>query len=140
MWIDKELEIQRWKDKCSRSDTDRQNERNEANNIISALEERIKTLEGTTRKERVWRIETESKLEGVVATRFAHSSSGKDEVFDQYHHMKNDTRGSFDEACVPEGDWNEHYSKKQKKYNLHLALGVATFVLTCTAVSTHDSL
>ncbi|KAJ8680094.1 hypothetical protein QAD02_015881 [Eretmocerus hayati] len=66
MRIDRELdklEIQRWKDQSSKSDTDRQNEKNEYNNIIAGLEKRIQTMEEIVRRERVWRTETENKLE-----------------------------------------------------------------------------
>lgn len=47
-----------------------------------------------------------------------------------YHDTGNFKPASMNELPVPCGSWQEHYNKKQAKYNVHLLAGVAFAVLT----------
>lgn len=41
----------------------------------------------------------------------------------------------MNEMPVPAGSWAEHYNANQKKYNMHLFLGVTIFAASIYAVS-----
>lgn len=42
---------------------------------------------------------------------------------------------TLNEMPVPAGSWAEHFNANQRKYNMHLALGIAAFAATIYAVS-----
>ncbi len=56
------------------------------------------------------------------------------------HHESNFKYVTLDEACHPQGPWKENFEKQQRKYNMHLIVGVAMFVGTCVAINRFELL
>jgi len=45
---------------------------------------------------------------------------------------------TLSELPVPQGSWQAAYDAQQKKFNLHLIVGVSFFLLTMTVLKTSD--
>lgn len=54
---------------------------------------------------------------------------------DHYHYEDIGPPASYNQLPQPEGDWQEAYDKKQKKYNAFLGVSAAFFVGTIVFVS-----
>lgn len=55
--------------------------------------------------------------------------------YDKKDYPKGLHPGTVDEIPLPKGDWQDKYNKKQKKYNMQLAVGMVLFAGSCYAVS-----
>ncbi|XP_012272173.1 uncharacterized protein LOC105695301 [Orussus abietinus] len=48
----------------------------------------------------------------------------------RFYHDPNFKPVTMDDLPVPQGSWQKDYEAKQKRYNIHLAVGIASLIFT----------
>ncbi|XP_066999149.1 uncharacterized protein [Anabrus simplex] len=65
-------------------------------------------------------------------SRYGESASAQVRAYHEPAHFK---PGTMSDLPVPQGSWEAEYSAQQRKYNLHLVIGVAFTALTAVVAA-----